>query len=104
MTRMAKTPYKIVPYEPDAADGVDRETGQPVGYVVKWAHGWSAYMAASRGDRLSFGSVPFRPEVHSVVGRRRDLYTTRYRADAAAEVWHHWEYLQTEGGDDGGTG
>jgi hypothetical protein len=36
-------PYKVVPYEPDVADVIDRATGEKVGYVLKWSTGWVGY-------------------------------------------------------------
>ena len=58
-------PYKIVSYEPHAADVVDRVTGERVGYVLEGFVGWVAHANDYR-----------------VLGRER------YRADAALLVWN----------------
>ncbi|GAC1646406.1 MAG: hypothetical protein NVS9B11_18330 [Candidatus Dormibacteraceae bacterium] len=79
------TPYSIVPYEPGAANVIDRSTGAKVGFVLQWAHGWGAYVEI--GGELTFGTMPTEERLVEFMGPTRAITRTRYRADAAARVW-----------------
>lgn len=63
-------PYKLVPYEAQAADVVARDSGERVGCVMKEWGGWFGYLRSKPGRPLSDG-----PRAYPL------------RADAAERVW-----------------
>lgn len=75
-------PYKVVAYEPGAADVIDRATGEKVGYVLAAFRGWEAFLCSARGVNLTFGTW------HDArINETFTLIRAHSRAGAAAKVW-----------------
>jgi hypothetical protein len=91
----AKTqrPYKVVPYEPQAADVIDRATGEKIGYVLKAYNGWEAFSLKARGVPLVFETIKAPEAVRQVLGDTHEVKLTAYRADAAERVWAEWRKI-----------
>lgn len=88
-------PYKVKPDEIDGAEVIDRVSGQVVGYLRRWAPGWSAYLTCQPGWELPAGWHTVEDRIAEALGwLRRPILHTKLRKDAAELVWA----MHTRGG------